>query len=172
MDRLEFNNTIKYAGFNFDDGTIKDNCGKMTKCYDFNNIKYYFGGTFYAVVKGKIPLEVANSIYKKYPSNQYKIRVAGACIDEKPNDWARDEIFDQEIEEINKKYCAEEWVAKYEEADKRLEERPDENKYIEYYHIDTEKGLQIFLNEMREYYSRESQISTEDHKKTKQLKRE
>lgn len=53
--------------------------------HHWHNFNIYFGGTFYAVVEGNIPLEVANAIYEKYPGNPYGIRVNGGCNDWNPN---------------------------------------------------------------------------------------
>lgn len=52
----------------------------------WNNLTFKFGGTYYAVVEGDIPLEVANTIYEKYPGNPYGIRVNGGCDDWNPNE--------------------------------------------------------------------------------------
>ena len=51
----------------------------------FNNISIKFGETYYAIVRGNIPLEVANIIYEKYPGNPYGIRINGGCDDWNPN---------------------------------------------------------------------------------------
>ena len=73
MSLLEYNEVMKAVGILF---------------HRWEDLTIEFGGTFYAVVKGKIPLEVANIIYKKYPNNPYGIRVAGGCSSWDPKNWA------------------------------------------------------------------------------------
>lgn len=51
----------------------------------WNNVTFRFSGSYYTIVEGNIPLEVANTIYEKYPGNPYGIRVNGGCNDWNPN---------------------------------------------------------------------------------------
>lgn len=51
----------------------------------WNNLIFRFSDTYYTIVEGDIPLEVANTIYEKYPENPYGIRVNGGCDYCNPN---------------------------------------------------------------------------------------
>lgn len=70
MNRLEYNEVLKTTEI---------------PLHLWHNLNIHFGGTFYAIVEGDIPLEVANAIYEKYPDNPYGIRVNGGCNDCNPN---------------------------------------------------------------------------------------
>ncbi len=68
----------------------------------------YFGGLKIYMdvgirVKGKIPLEVAQTIYDKYPNDKYRIKVDDSMI-AKPKDCAVDNKFLKETEIIRDKY--------------------------------------------------------------------
>ena len=65
MNRLEFNEVMKAV---------------KIPLQSWNDFQIYFGDTFYAVVKGSVPSEVAEIIYKKYPGNPYGIRINGGWI--------------------------------------------------------------------------------------------
>lgn len=71
MNRLEYNE-------------VKGATGILLNHWD--NVTFRFSGTYYAIVEGNIPLEVANTIYEKYPGNPYGIRVNGGCDDWDPNE--------------------------------------------------------------------------------------
>jgi len=73
MNRLEYNEVMKAVEI---------------PLHRWNNFTIRFGGTHYAVVKGNIPLKVANAIYEKYPDNPYGIRVNGGC-----NHWNPNEVY-------------------------------------------------------------------------------
>ena len=89
MNKLEFNTVME---------TLKI---EKIKTLDYVNYKVYiykFGkfnisfteGKYYAVIKGDIPLEVANIIYNKYQGNPHRIRVCGGQDELIPDEWARD----------------------------------------------------------------------------------
>ena len=87
MNRLEFNEVMNAVCINNPLSTTKGRYGSNEKVYHWNNLKIWFGGSYYAVIKGKIPLEVANIIYEKYPNNPYGIRIEGGCENWNPNEW-------------------------------------------------------------------------------------
>lgn len=87
MNRLEFNTVLKVLGVKQVKTEIYP--GHEEYFYKFNNLTISFCcGTYYAAVSGKIPMEVANIIYEKYPDNPYKIRVAGGQEGWNPKDWS------------------------------------------------------------------------------------
>lgn len=89
MNRLEFNTVLKVLGVKQVKTEIYP--GHEEYFYKFNNLTISFCcGASYAVVSGKIPMEVANIIYEKYPDNPYKIRVAGGQEGWNPKDWSLD----------------------------------------------------------------------------------
>lgn len=141
MNRLEFNEVLK--AFDINDCSTLWRYGSNRTVYFWNGIEIYFGGSYYTVISGKVPLKVANTIYQKYPNNQYGIRINGGCYDYIPIDYAVDDKYKEEV----KKHSLE-------ESKKNLLERKNKNKYIEYYHIDSKEGLIILLSELKDYYAR------------------
>ena len=93
MNRLEFNEVMKAVGINNPLSTAEGRYGTREEVHYWNNLAICFGGSYYTIVNGRIPLEVANIIYQKYPGNPYNIRVDGGCNDWNPIDWATDEKY-------------------------------------------------------------------------------
>ena len=75
MNRLEFNEVMKAVGINNPLSTAEGRYGTREEVHYWNNLAIYFGGSYYTIVHGKIPLEVANIIYQKYPGNPYILRL-------------------------------------------------------------------------------------------------
>lgn len=152
MYNFEFEKVMKVMGLS-PVGEIEGVDLKKHDLYKYCGLNVSFGGSNYAVVDGKIPLEVVKTIYKKYPENQYKIRINGGREDYDPDDWARDDAFDKEIREINDQYdfSHDEWKSLVNQAKEKLKKRKTKGKYITSYHIDTKEGLLIFLTEMQDY---------------------
>lgn len=88
MTELEFNEVLNAMEINNPIATTHGRYGKKTDVHAWHNIGFNFGGSYYTVVSGKIPFEVAENIYNKYPDNPYIIRIAGGCEDWKPSEWA------------------------------------------------------------------------------------
>lgn len=88
MNRLEFNIVMETVGIDNPLSTTEGRYGTREDVHYWNNLAIWFGGSYYTIVHGKIPLEVANIIYEKYPENPYDIRVAGGCVDWNPIDWS------------------------------------------------------------------------------------
>jgi len=128
--------------------------GDIENLQFLKGIRLYMGPTYYAVVRGRIPYEVAKKIYEKYPGNPYAIRVAGGVSSTNPLQYAADDRYMKEMAENIQTYAGMEYAEKNKEALKKLARRKDENKYIHLYHIDTKEGLVIFLTEMKDYYAR------------------
>lgn len=90
MNRLEFNEVMKAVEIDNPLSTTTGRYGSSEQVHFWQNVAINFGGSYYTVVHGKIPLEVANIIYEKYPNNPYEIRVDGGCSDWDPKKWTRD----------------------------------------------------------------------------------
>ncbi len=88
MNRFEFNIVMKTVGINNPLTTTEGRYGTREDVHYWNDLAIWFGGSYYTIVRGKIPLEVANIIYEKYPENPYNIRVNGGCDDWNPIDWS------------------------------------------------------------------------------------
>ena len=71
MNRLEFNEVLKTLGINNPLISTTGRYGESEQVHFWQNIAIYFEGSYYTVVRGKVPLEVANIIYQKYPNNPY-----------------------------------------------------------------------------------------------------
>ena len=93
MNRLEFNEVMQAVGINNPLSTTIGGSGEIEQVHYWNNLAIYFGGSYYTVVNGQIPLEVANIIYEKYPNNPYGIRVDGGCNDWIPSRHANDKNY-------------------------------------------------------------------------------
>ena len=155
MNRLEFNEVLKTLGINNPLISTKSRYGESEQVHFWQNIAIYFGGSYYTVVRGKVPLEVANIIYQKYPNNPYEIRVDGGCNDYVPNEHAVDDKYKREIQEhIEKEHTFDEYLENCKRSRKNLLRRKSDNKYIETYHIDSKEGLVILLTELKDYYAR------------------
>ena len=155
MNRLEFNEVLKTLGINNPLISTKGRYGESEQVHFWQNIAIYFGGSYYTVVRGKVPLEVANIIYQKYPNNPYEIRVDGGCNDYVPNEHAVDDKYKREIQEhIEKEHTSDEYLENCKRSRKNLLRRKSDNKYIETYHIDSKEGLVILLTELKDYYAR------------------
>ena len=128
---------------------------KKEKVNIWRGLKIYFSGTYYVVIKGKIPLEVANIIYEKYPDNPYGIRIEGGSDDYVPIEHAVDDKFIDETKKAEKESRSFiELDVKYKKAEKKMAVRNDEDKYVKLYHIDSKEGLIILLSELADYYAR------------------
>jgi hypothetical protein len=77
---------------------------------------------YYWVVKGKVPMAAAKEMYAN-PNGVKDVRVAGHCGCPPPEEWAR-----------NDKY-----------------EKDPVNGFVDSYHIDTQEGLNMFVQVLRKY---------------------
>ena len=84
MNRLEFETTIKALGIN-EILSKTTRGGILEKVYKWHDFIIYFSGT--TIIRGKIPFEVAETIYEKYPNNIHGIRVAGGNSDWNPKNF-------------------------------------------------------------------------------------
>ena len=88
MNRFEFNIVMETVGIDNPLSTTEGSKGTREDVHYWNDLAIWYGGRNYTIVHGKIPLEVANIIYEKYPENPYGIRVEGGCDDWNPSDWS------------------------------------------------------------------------------------
>lgn len=87
MNRLEFKTVLDVLGFKSLETKIYPNYEEYF--YKYNDLIISFcSAKYYAIISGRIPLEVANIIYEKYPGNPYGIRVDGGQEKWNPNDYS------------------------------------------------------------------------------------
>lgn len=94
MNRLEFNEVMKAVEIYNPLATTNGRYGSSEQVHFWQDVAINFGGSYYTVVHGKIPLEVANIIYEKYPNNPYGIRVSGGCSDLDPKECTNGQYLD------------------------------------------------------------------------------
>lgn len=170
MNRLEFKEVLKAVGINNHILDITGETGFSEEVHFWHNIAIYFSGSYYTIIRGRIPLEVANIICEKYPDNQYGIRVNGGCTNTIPRDYAKDDIFVKEMEEyLEQRYDAVSLLEKSKKARERMLKRNDTKKFIDTYHIDSKEGLVILLIEIRDYYIRQLGFSKTEVKSFDEL---
>ena len=170
MNRLEFNEVINTTDINNLSSSKKNNYKSDEDLYCWNDIEISFSGSYYSIINGKVPLEVANIIYEKYPNNPYNIRINGGSNNLIPIEQATDDQYENDIEKyIDEKPTISKYLEECEKAKKELDNRNDCNKYINKYHIDTKEGLLIFIIEMKDYFLRKNNLDETEVKKYNEL---
>ncbi len=164
MKKLEYEDAIK--SYDISNSLSSDFIvyKELEKVYFWNNLIIWFN-CGYTVVKGKIPLVLATSIWEKYPNTIYQIRVNGEAYDDKPKDFAVDEQYEKEISNFVEKYAktdAKKYIEECKASLKRLKKRTGVNKYITCYHIDTKEGLNAFLSEYSKYINEKKEKEKEN----------
>ena len=166
MNRFEFKEVMKAVCINSPVSINENGYGATEEVHYWNNLAICFGIRDYARVNGRIPLEVANIIYQKYPGNPYGIRVDGGCDNWIPIEHATDEKYEQDILNIN---LDEDYHAQWKNARRNFMRRNDDNKYLTTYHIDSKEGLLIFLTEIKNYYLRKNNLPETEVEKYDEL---
>lgn len=152
MNRLEFDAVMKTLDLENPIGTTSGRYGTTEVVHLWENLEIYFGGSFYAVVNGKVPYLVAERIYEKYPGNPYEIRINGGCPDTKPIDCATsDEFEDYAKKAFEEKTSLMQYAEACVEKSEEIKSGPKGSLYINGYHIDSKEGLLIFLTTMSDY---------------------
>lgn len=171
MNRLEFNEVMKAVGINNPLSVAEGRYGTREEVHYWNNLAICFGGSYYTIVNGRIPLEVANIIYQKYPGNPYNIRVDGGCNDWNPIDWATDEKYEKDIQKYVEEHLGtDEYLLKCKNAKRNFKRRKNiDDKYLKTYHIDSKEGLLIFLTEMKDYFLRKNNLPETEVEKYDEL---
>ena len=166
MTKLEFEEVLKATDIYNPVATTEGRYNSEEDIHCWNNMALYFSGSNYTIINGKIPLEVANMIYEKYPDNQFGITIDGGNIDCNPADFATDDKLEKELldyEEQRFDYhiiSDQEYEEKCEKAEKDFANRKGvDGKYLKSYQIDTKEGLLIFITEMKDYLLRKNGLS-------------
>lgn len=95
MNHLEFKVFSKVLDF-----LKPTNCCVMNQknypetVYQWNQFYLYFSGYSYCILKGPVPLALAQKVHDKYPENPYLIRVLGGCPKWNPKDYAVDGLIE------------------------------------------------------------------------------
>lgn len=166
MNRLEFNEVLKAVGINNHLVNTTGRYGTSEKVHFWQDMAIHFSGSYYTVINGKIPLEVANIIYEKYPNNPYEIRVDGGASNYIPIEHAIDDQYKKEIQEhLDAHLSTNEYLNRCKKSRRNMLRRKNDNKYIETYHIDSKEGLIIFLTEMKDYYFRKQGLNENEIQK-------
>ncbi len=157
MNKFEFENVIDVLGINNKVPNQTDNYTSIRDIYDWNDFEIYFDDNRYSIIKGKIPFEVAQKIYDKYPNNPHSIRIAGGDLDNKPSEWAKNDEYDKFISTIFESFENDNNYSDTLEQiikNMRLETltKFQNQFYIDTYYIDTKEGLLILLTELQDYY--------------------
>ena len=157
MNRLEFKNVIDVLGINNKTSYIISQYGTVEDVYDWNGLEIYFYGHYYSIIKGKIPFEVAQKIYDKYPNNPPSIRIINGNNYYTPIDWVKNDDYDKFIPIIFKtlkkeKQNYENISQVYKNIKQEVITTYPNNFYIDTYHIDTKEGLLILLTELQDYF--------------------
>lgn len=89
MNHIEYKEVLKTVSINNPLSRTIGGDGSMVDVHYWNELAIWFEGK-YAIIHGKIPIDVANTIYEKYPDNPYGIRVNGGGKDWKPTDFVKE----------------------------------------------------------------------------------
>lgn len=122
MNSIEFKKVLDLFDIHSITGSTKSIDGKNKSFYSWRGIDVFFGGTYYAVVYGCVPYEVARIMSKKYPDYRNDVRING--------NYGYGKVGD-------KKYYPKDEMG---------------NTYIDTYHIDSVEGLIYLLSEIRYFY--------------------
>lgn len=156
MTRLEFYEILDALGIDNHILNARGANGLEQEVYFWNNLLIYFSGTDYAIIKGNIPLEFANILYNKYPESHQKMRINGG-VGYIPIEQATDELCGKEVRKLLRERLDKDDY-EYNERLKKIRSdmlnRPNEDKYIEEYCIDSKEELIIFLTELKDYCAR------------------
>ena len=154
MNKIEFEEILKYVGVTSPSYRIKMQNGKMTPVYNFNGMKVFFYKDD-AVVQGKIPLEVATLTKQNFNdifTSVDGVRTYSFNLDE----VAIDDIYKKEIKDIintvgikphEKEFCIH-------CARARFHNRSDKGKYITELGFRRTRAFLYFLLQERDYISK------------------
>lgn len=166
MNKIEFIKTLKLFGLNDAFSYTKSKTREMEEVFLWKGLLINFSGTSYAIVRGKVPYEVAQRIYNKYPLNEYGIRIDGGYINSKPSEYVTDDQYKKEIDNHIKDHLdSEDFLSKCEQSKNELLKRSNDEKYIDLYHVDTFEGLIILMTEMIDYFNRKNNRTEEETSK-------
>ncbi len=123
MNLIEFKKVLDVFDIHSITKSTKSINGKPKDVYSWGDIDIFFGGTYYAVVRGMVPYEVARILSKKYPDYRDDVRIHG--------DYGYGKVADKNC------YPKDEMG----------------NAYVESYHIDSIEGLVYLLSELKYFHN-------------------
>ena len=131
MNRFEFKNIVNSVFLSNLVLSSNDNYYfEMEEKYCFNGIEISFSGSYYAIIKGRIPLSVVSELYSDDTLDISMIRF-GEFGNGNPDDYAVDDIYKRDIKNIVDNFGdATTCLEMYESARKRLIRRKDKRKFI------------------------------------------
>ena len=122
MNSIEFKKVLDVFNIHSITGSTDLVDGKNKLVYSWKGVDLAFGGTYYALVKGRVPYEVARIMSKKYPDYRDDVRIDGTYGYGKVKD---------------KKYYPKDEMG---------------NTYVDSYHVDSIEGLVYLLSEIKYFY--------------------
>lgn len=162
MTNLEFEEVIKVISKQNPTLLQPSKVASAMSCYYIGSIEISCNKspikTQLVEINGKIPLEVAKTIYEKYSNPRYGIKISQTAyplnFNPNPVDYAVDEVYEKEIHHYQMQ--GPEVLAKNKKrALERLHQRPEKNKYIKRYLISTKEGLIAVITELEKYLAKE-----------------
>ena len=122
MNSIEFKKVLDVFNIHSITGSTKAVDGNLKMVYSWKGVDLAFGGTYYALVNGQVPYEVARIMSKKYPDYRDDVRVNG--------NYGYGKVKD-------KKYYPKDEMG---------------NAYVDSYHVDSIEGLVYLLSEIKYFY--------------------
>jgi hypothetical protein len=151
MNKIEFEEILKYVGVTSPSYRIKMQNGKMTPVYNFNGMKVFFYKDD-AVVQGRIPFEVAD-LTQQLCHDITTIIDGSRTYNFKLDDIATDDIFKKEIKDIHARtdLNSRERLFYIDNARARFHNRNDYGKYITNLGFHRTRSFLYFLLQERDY---------------------
>lgn len=170
MNRLEFKNIIKSVlTSNYLVSTNDNYYLNLEETYCFNALQINFSGSYYAVVKGRIPLKIMNELYNDGIVDCSSVRF-GEYGTGDPNEYAIDDIYKRDIRDIVDNFKdVTGGLERYQKAKERLLKRKENRKYVEVLYIEDKEVLMMLLLKMRNYYNRDKSQQLNEKKEYESL---
>lgn len=115
------------------------------KCNNF----IFHRAWYYWVVEGYMPLEIANYLYDNY--KHLNIRVEGHCGNPSPEGWTEPRNFSQKIKPLSEKFWKSHELTADEFEQQAKQIRESGEQFITGYHIDTQEGLNVFVDTIKKH---------------------
>lgn len=185
MNEIIFNKVMEVLGIT-NEIPITEN-SNIKKAYRWSNFNIYYAKTdieYTAIVSGKIPLEVAQTIYDKYPHLRETFHLmelkhnnpfTNWYLHEETNpiEWATTEQLNQlvkqalnemkDIKIVNEAQALKMIIKAYETQKKNIERMNKEKLYIEKYYVIRAESLVILITELKDYYMRKTNGGKLEH---------
>jgi hypothetical protein len=139
---------LKLAGIEAVDIGVRERCEVPSKYIGKCNNFIFSRAWYYWVVTGYMPLKYAQEMYNNF--KDLNIRVAGHCGNPSPEEWCKPRDYSEKIEEYREKYWKKEITAD-EFHSKCNEIRKQGAQFIYVYHIDTQEGLNKFVEIIKKH---------------------